>query len=195
VSTTVLRSGGCNDDDATIALERLEGVTARAAADELRLLSAGSDVDHELDPERLREAQQCWEGRVVLAALKPRNGRLAHPYAPGERGLAESVLGAVGNQLYGNGPSKRRALPFATVLGIGVQVGGEHRLVRRQIGEVHEPSYIKLVITDPVPQSATGIDVSFRWWRLVVGCCRLRFGCTRQFVRGYDKTEPLGAAT
>jgi hypothetical protein len=199
MSATGLRSGGCDDDEATVALERLESVAACAAADELRLLSAGRDVDHELNPERLREAQQCWEGRVVLAALEPRDGWLAHSQTPGERGLAESVLGAVGDHLHRDRAGKRRALPLATVLGIGVEVRNEHHLVSRQIGEVHDLGYIKLVMTATWPvlshSARDGIDVSAIRRRLVLGRCRLRFASPRQLVRGYDKIESLGAAT
>ncbi len=110
-------SGGCNDDGAAVALEGLEGVTTGALTDQLRLVPAGSDVDRKLNTERIGDTQQHWERWVVLPALQPRDGGLTHPQALGQRGLAETVLRAVGDHLHGHGACQGRALPLPTVLG------------------------------------------------------------------------------
>jgi hypothetical protein len=94
-------TSSCGDDDAAaIAVERLQRIAPRSLPNELRLLAGGDDIDGKLDPECVGEAQERREGRVVLPALEPRDGGLGHLQALCERGLAEAVLGAVGDHLH-----------------------------------------------------------------------------------------------
>src|ERR1039457_1471795 len=60
-----VRSGRRDDDRVAVALEGLQGVATGALADQLRLVAAGRDVDRELDAERIGDAQQHREFRVV----------------------------------------------------------------------------------------------------------------------------------
>src|ERR1700689_751621 len=93
-------SGRGDHYGAAVALEGLQGVPLGALADQLRLLSSGGDVDRELDAQRLGDAQEHRERRVVLAALQPRHGGLGHLQALSQRGLAQAVLCPVGDHLY-----------------------------------------------------------------------------------------------
>ena len=96
-----------------------------------------SDVDHELDAQCSADAKQNGKRWVVLTAFEPRDGLLTHPEPPSERGLAETMLGPVTDQLHGHSTSKRPSFPLPAVLWIGVQMPCEHVLVGRQIGRLH----------------------------------------------------------
>ena len=88
---------------------------------------------------------ECW---VVLAALQPRDRRLAHPQALGEHRLVETVLGSVGDHLHRDRSRQGSALSLPAVLGVGVQVRDEHLFMGGKIGELHGQGYIKLVMAE-----------------------------------------------
>jgi hypothetical protein len=115
----------------------------------------GRDADRELDSEQAGDLGKGFERRDVAGGLEAGDVGLAHPEVGGELPLAETVIGAIGDDTGRHRPGEGEALPL-TAKALIEQLLGENVALGHGLGgpsarvaphNVHVLGYITLDMT------------------------------------------------